>query len=173
MPPMVAAAEAPKVPFVSQLTDIKAQEWKKIGCGVASLAMIIDYYEPGTVLVNTLLKEGIAQGAYLKNAGWTYAGLIKLSRKYGLDGKSYDLGTLSKASAFAKFKESLSKGPVIASVFYKFDPKSPIPHLVVINRLVDGVIYYNDPAAKSADKQISVADFQKGWKQRFIVIRPA
>ncbi len=146
--------------------------WQQQGCGITSLAMVIDFYKPGTVSVNTLLGQGIAAGAFLNNVGWTYAGLIQVSKKYGLDGKTYDFASLSTASAFAKFKEQLKTGPVIASVHYKFDPKSPLPHLVVIDGITNGIVYYNDPAAKTGQKQISAADFQTSWKKRFIVIRP-
>ena len=166
------ASVIPVVPFYSQFKDIQAAAWQKIGCGVTSLAMVIDYYKPDAVSVDALLKQGIAEGAYLKSAGWTYKGLIQLSQKYGLDGKSYDLGTLTGDAAFTQLKAYLKDGPVIASVHYKFDPKSTIPHLVVINGVDNGVIYYNDPAAKTGEKQISATDFLKGWKKRFIVIRP-
>jgi ABC-type bacteriocin/lantibiotic exporter with double-glycine peptidase domain len=57
-------------------------------------------------------------------------------------------------------------------VHYKFDPKSTIPHLVVVDGIVGGVVYYNDPAAKTGEKQISTADFLKGWKKKVIVVRP-
>jgi len=162
----------PDVTFYSQFKDIQAPDWKKIGCGVTSLAMIIDYYKPDTVSVNTLLKQGIKNGAYLKNAGWTYNGLISLGNKYGLDGESYDLASQSDASAFKKLGLYLKDGPIIASVHYKFDPKSTIPHLVVITGIEKGLIYYNDPAAKIGGKTISSSDFLKAWKKRFIVIRP-
>ena len=162
----------PDVPFYSQFKDITSTTWQKVGCGVTSLAMVIEYYQPQTVSVNTLLKQGIAAGAYLNNAGWTYAGLIGLSQKYGLDGKSYDLAALDSTTAFAQLKTYLDDGPVIVSVHYKFDPKSTIPHLVVINGIENGTLHYNDPAAAAGDKEISVADFLKGWKKRFIVIRP-
>ena len=132
--------------------------------------MVVDYYKPA-VSVDTLLTQGVAVGAYSK-AGWTYAGLISVSKKYGLDGTSYDLAKSGTKVAFAQFKEKLKDGPVIASVHYKFDPKSTIPHLVVIDAIVDDVVYYNDPAAKVGNKQISTTDFLKAWKKRFIVIRP-
>lgn len=163
----------PSVTFYSQFKDIQAPDWKKIGCGVTSLAMIIDYYKPNTVSVDALLKQGIKNGAYLKNAGWTYSGLISLGNKYDLHGESYDLASQSDTAAFKKFKSYLKDGPVIASVHYKFDPKSTIPHLVVITGIEKDLVYYNDPAAKTGDKTISSADFQKAWKKRFIVIRPA
>jgi len=168
----IATSTISTVPFYSQFKDITSAAWQKVGCGVASLAMIIDFYKSDTVSVNALLKQGIAENAYLKNAGWTHKGLIQLSKKYGLGGNSYDLSKLSTKASFAEFKNQLKDGPVIASVHYKFDPKSTIPHLVVINGIEGDTIYYNDPAAKTGQKQISTADFLKAWKKKFIVIRP-
>lgn len=165
-------SKIPDVPFLSQFTDIQAPEWKKVGCGVTSLAMVINYYKPDAVLVNTLLKQGIKEGAYLTNAGWTYKGLISLGNKYGLEGESYGFAELSDKAALDKFKTHLKDGPVIASIHYKFDPKSTIPHLVVINSIENNIVYYNDPAAKAGGKTISIEDFSKAWKKRFIVMRP-
>ena len=166
------SAVIPNVPFYSQFRDITSPKWQKVGCGVASLAMVIDYYKPA-VSVNTLLQQGIAAGAYLQNAGWTYKGLISLSQKYGLDGSSYDLGKSDSKVAFEQFKKYLQDGPVIASIHYKFDPKSSIPHLVVIDGIKGDYIYYNDPASKKGGEKILVVDFLKAWKKRFIVMRPA
>lgn len=160
------------VPFYSQLNDIQSPDWKKRGCGVASLAMLIEYYRPGTVSVNTLLKQAIISGAYLQNAGWKHRDLALLSKKYGLEGKNYDLSSSTKDVAFAEISEFLKDGPVMASIYYKFDPKSTIPHLVVINSIVGDTVYYNDPAEKNGGKQISTDDFRKGWKKKFIVVRP-
>ncbi len=165
------APSVPSVPFYSQFKDITSPTWQKVGCGVASLAMVIDYYKPA-VPVNTLLKQGVASGAYLPSAGWTYKGLIDLAKKYDLEGKSFDLGKSDSKIAFESFKKQLKNGPVIASVHYKFDPKSTIPHLVVINGIEGDMLSYNDPAAKEGAKKISVEDFLKAWKKRFIVIKP-
>lgn len=162
----------PEVPFYSQFKDISAVKWQKVGCGIASLAMLIEYYNPDSVSVDTLLKQGIASGAYQKNAGWTHKGLIQLSKKYGLDGKSYDLSSLSTKVAYARFADELADGPVMASIHYKFDPKNPIPHLVVIDGIKDGIVYYNDPASNGGEKQITVAKFLGAWKKKFIIVRP-
>ncbi len=164
--------KAQKVPFFSQFLDIDAVEWKKKSCGIASLAMVIEYYKPETVSVNSLLQQGILNGAYLKNLGWIHQRLALLSETYGLQGLSYDLSGTDKKIAYGQFKDFLKDGPVIASVHYKFDPASTIPHLVVINGFEGDTIYYNDPAASSANKKISATDFLKAWKKRFIVIRP-
>ena len=169
----MSASNVPDVPFYSQFKDIRSPQWQKVGCGITSLAMIINYYDPNAVSVNALLSEGIASGAYEQNVGWIYAGLINLSQKYGLDGTYHDLSGLDTQTAFDQFQNYVKTGPVILSVHYKFDPKSTIPHLVVIDAVNDGVVYYNDPAAKNGEKQISVADFLKGWKRKVIVIRPA
>ena len=169
--PLVLPA-VPVVPFYSQFKDIQSPKWQKVGCGVTSLAMIIEYYKPDTVSANTLLEKGVARGAYDKNAGWIYVGLIGLSQEYGLDGDFYDLGKLGPKAALEQFKKYSKDGPVIASVHYKLDPKNSIPHLIVVNGIDDETVYYNDPASKEGGQEISVDDFLKAWKKRFIVIRP-
>lgn len=161
------------VPFYSQFTDITAPEWKKIGCGIASLAMLIEFYEPGSITVDGLLNEGISAGAYLNDAGWIHSGLINLSKKYGLTGASYDMAGLSMDKAFMKLESVLVDGPVMVSVHYTFDPKNPIPHLVIINGVADGKVYYNDPAEKAGGGSISITKFQSSWKKRYIEIREA
>lgn len=168
----ITIQNAPTVPFYSQFKDIRALSWQKNSCGVASLAMLIEYYKPGIVSVNKLLTQAIDSGAYRQDVGWKHRELALLSKKYGLEGKNYDLSSSDKKIAFAQFKDFLEDGPVIASVYNKFDPKSTVPHLVVINGIKGDTIYYNDPAAKNGGKEISTADFLKGWKKRFIVVRP-
>src|SRR3989344_8293245 len=55
-PPVVSQVRT--VPFYSQFSDIRDAKWQKLGCGIADLAMLIEFYKPGMVSVNTLLKEG-------------------------------------------------------------------------------------------------------------------
>jgi ABC-type bacteriocin/lantibiotic exporter with double-glycine peptidase domain len=171
--PAVATSSVPiDVPFFSQFKDIQSPKWQKVGCGIASLAMIIDFYKPNAVSTNALLKQGIAAGAYDYDAGWIYAGLIGLSRQYDLDGAYYNLTMFDSEVAYAKLAQHLKSGPVIASVHYKFDPKSTIPHLVVLNAIEGGRVYYNDPAATTGGKSISKTAFLKAWKKKIIDIRP-
>lgn len=167
-----SSAEVFSVPFYSQFTDITPVAWKKIGCGVASLAMLIEFYKPGTVVVDTLLQEGISADAYLQNAGWTYAGLIGISKKYGLGGMSHDIAGMSMDAAFTKLESALEEGPVMVSVHYTFDPKNPIPHLVVATGVKDDMVYYNDPADVFGGGSVSITQFKSAWKKRYIEIRP-
>lgn len=163
--------DVPDVPFYSQFYDISSPKWQKLGCGIADLAMLIEFYNPGVVSVDTLLQEGIASGAFIDGAGWSHRGLALLAQSYDLQGQSYDLSHLDMDTAFAQLEEVLREGPVIASVRYKLEPQNPIPHLVVINGVSGSVVYYNDPAAVSAGQKISIQNFTKAWKKRFIVVR--
>jgi ABC-type bacteriocin/lantibiotic exporter with double-glycine peptidase domain len=161
----------PVVPFYSQFADISSAKWQKVGCGITSLAMLISYYKQTPVSVDTLLTEGVKAGAY-SNAGWTYSGLLQVAKQHGLTGTANDLSASGSAAAYASFTRALVNGPVIASVHYKFEPKNPIPHLVVVNAVKNGLVYYNDPAAKTGQKTISVETFRASWKMRYITIRP-
>ena len=159
------------VPFYSQFADISAAKWKKVGCGITDLAMVINYYKPGAVTVDTLLAQGLAAGAYRSNAGWTYQGLIDVSKSYGLDGSYFDLAGLPDDIALARLKAEVSNGPIIASVHYKFDPKNPIPHMVVVNDIIGDTVYYNDPAQKRGEKQIALSTFLSAWKKRALIFQ--
>jgi hypothetical protein len=74
--------------------------------------------------------------------------------------------------AFRAFADVLEDGPVMASVHYTFEPTNPIPHLVVITGVKDGLVYYNDPAEASGGGSLSIAKFQSAWKKRYIDIKP-
>jgi predicted double-glycine peptidase len=71
-------------------------------------------------------------------------------------------------TAFAALETEVKNGPVMASVHYTFKATNPIPHLVIINGVQNGLVYYNDPAADGGGKSISVAQFKEGWKKRYI-----
>lgn len=159
------------VPFHSQLSEIASYEWQMQGCGVASLAMEIDFFKPKTASVMKLLKEGLSSGAYVKNVGWSHQGLADLAEKYGLEGKVHDFSKLKKDMAFAELADSLSGGPVIASIYNKFNPKSTLGHLIVVTGFDEDYVYYNNPASTGGEKKIGVTDFLSGWKKRYITIR--
>jgi uncharacterized protein YvpB len=165
------SALARTVPFYSQFTDISAPEWRKIGCGITSLAMLIDFYKPA-VAVDVLLNEGIESGAYVNDAGWSHSGLIALAKDYGLTGEARYLTGESMADAFANLKQAVEEGPVMVSVHYTFEPTNPIPHLVVVTDIDEQGVHYNDPAEKSGDGVITTEKFQNSWKKRYIEIRP-
>lgn len=159
------------VPFYSQFADISDSTWKKVSCGVASLAMLIDYYAPA-VDPDTLLNEGIANGAYIESAGWSHAGLISLAKARGLTGETVSLSHLSMTEAFSALETAVEEGPVMVSVHYTFEPTNPIPHLAVITDIQGDTVYYNDPAEKLGGGSLSSEKFKRAWKKRYIEIRP-
>ncbi len=160
------------VPFFSQFDDISQPSWRKVACGVASLAMLVEYYKPGVATADTLLAAGIAADAYTDN-GWSHAGLIGLAEDLNLRGSTQSLSHLSAADAFDTLADVVTEGPVMVSVHYTFEPTNPIPHLVVVTHIADGYVHYNDPAEKRGNGFISAEKFQRAWKQRYIEIRPA
>jgi len=164
--PIVAA-----VPFYSQFADISNPSWQKVGCGIASLAMLMDYYG-SAVPPDTLLKEGIAAGAYIESAGWSHAGLIALASSYGLSGETITLYEKTSEAAYQALNAAVAEGPVLVSVHYTFEPTNPIPHLAVITDVSNTHVYYNDPAEVTGGGVITKEKFQSAWKKRYIEIRP-
>lgn len=167
-----AKAAIPKLPFYSQFVDITSPSWKKVSCGIASIAMVIDHYSDESVVPDELLTRGINAGAYIDSAGWSHQGLINLAKPYGLTGQTLSYSNLSMSEAFTKLEAAVMEGPVIASVHYTFEPTNPIPHLVVITGIKDGLVYYSDPAEETGNNYLSAEKFKRSWKKRYIEIRP-
>lgn len=161
------------VPYYSQFQDIPRIEWQSEGCGVASLAMELEYYRPKGVSVTKVLLQALEFGAYTPDVGWKHKELSALAELYGLSGKNYDFTGADNATAFSRFKDFLASGPIIVSIHNKFNPKATLGHLVVVVGMTeDGVISYHDPAyGNKTERKISQSDFLRGWKKRFITVR--
>ena len=173
VPPKSVSKAVPDVPFFSQSADIHSPEWRSRACGVASLAMVVELYYPGRTTPQDLLEKGLESGHFLYGIGWTHQGLATLAIAHGLhNSRPYDLSHMSMKEAYRRLSESLESGPVIASVFHKFDPQSPIPHLAVINGIDGNRVFYNDPDESSGGGVISAGEFMAGWKKRFIAVHP-
>ncbi|MFA6325152.1 MAG: C39 family peptidase [Candidatus Paceibacterota bacterium] len=173
VPPIIAPISMPyDVPLYSQISDISSIEWKQRGCGVADVAMIVNFYKPKTTTVQKVLEHGISMGAYQKNVGWKHDGLASLAKKYDMEGKALDFSKIDKDNAFEQFQNIIKEGPAIASIHRNFDPNLSFGHLIVITGFDDNLIYYNDPGKRDGIRNVSIVDFMKGWKRRLIVIRP-
>ena len=160
------------VPFYSQFADIPRVEWRAEGCGIAAMAMEIEFYKPNSVSMTDLILQALKLGAHTPGVGWKHKELAALAGLYGLDGKNYDLTKMSGQEAFGDFKNRLAEGPVIVSIHNKFDPRATLGHLVVVTGMDNGMIFYHDPAyGNKIAKMISEKGFMKGWKQRFITVR--
>lgn len=157
-----------EVPFYSQFDDIAWPTWQGRACGVANLAMVIDYYRETPPEPQTLLEQGVDAGHYIADVGWSHRGLVQLAERYGVTGTLHGFSGMTKDAAYHRLRTILANGPVIASVHNEFDPTSTIPHLVVVRDIRDGNVYYNDPAAGAGS--VSSDRFKRAWKQRVIAM---
>lgn len=160
------------VPLYSQIRDISWTEWQQKGCGVADVAMLVNYYKPETTNVQAVLENGIKSGAYVKNVGWSHDGLAKLASRYGLIGKVHAFWDYDRTTALSEFKKIIDEGPAIASIHRNFDPKLSFGHLIVITGYDENFVYFNDPGKKDGIRTVPVSQFMNGWKRKLIVIRP-
>jgi hypothetical protein len=172
------------VPFVSQQA-YRDPEWRRFGCGTASLKMVFDFWH-GQDPVNrtddaeSIYATGLAAGAFDPAVGWRHAGLVGLATSLGYDAYSRDFGPRSAQpksgpDAVAELASELRRGPVIASVYRDFDPSRGGGHLVVITGTRDMTIHLNDPLpADERDGRctIGVPVFLPAFKHRYIVVRP-
>lgn len=156
----------------SQHLDLSHDEHKLKGCGIACLAMLLGDQSPG---LDELYHLGLEQGAYISGVGWSHTGLVNLAKHFGLDNsRNYDLAALSLDEAITKLKTELKNGPVVVSVFPKFDPGSRDGHLVILLSLSDAKAEVLDPDTtdRTQIRQTIPADrFLNAWKKRLIVVR--
>jgi hypothetical protein len=172
------------VPFVSQQVYTNP-EWRRYGCGIASLKMVLDYWhrqDPRnrTDEVDNLYAAGVASGAFNPAFGWVHAGLVGLGRSLGYDGFNLDFapnGRTPKSAedALKQLEIELGQGPVIASVYRGFDPARGGGHLVVVTDVSGGTIGLNDPEPlheSDGRRLMPVPQFLLAFKNRFIVVHP-
>lgn len=164
------------VPAYSQYLDVKNRAWKRRSCGIVALKMVLDFLESKRATARTfprLIKKGARMHAYIRNVGWSHAGLARIAMRYGLESKNYDWFRESSRSAFKKMIRFLKQGPVIASIYRNLNPNTH-GHLVVVTGFQKNIVYYHDPDSKARNaipRKVSLKKFLKGWKRRIIVVR--
>ncbi len=173
------------VPFVSQQVYANPQR-RRFGCGIASLKMVLDYWHEQdqanlTDEAELLYASGLAAGAFNPEFGWLHAGLAGLAAAHGYLAYNLDFGPKSRSplrgdQALAELTAELAAGPVIASAFRDFDPVQGGGHLVVVTGISGDAISLNDPEPDDelrGRRLLTQRDFLRGFKHRFIVVRPS
>lgn len=169
------------MPYYSQYGSTIPLNWKNRGCGIVALKMLFDYWhsknsENKTVALKNLLGNG-GKDAFIKDVGWSHAGLVSIARDYGYDGFNKDL-VLSGADAnegFRQLKNDLKYFPIMASVWNQFDPARGGGHLVIVTGIHAKKVYIKDPGEeneKSGFKTLPEQEFIKAFKRRYIAIYP-
>lgn len=180
---MATATNKPKEKtfLLSQHLDFKNEKYRGNGCGIVSLLMLMRYWQSkGMPEKNTLpspdqlYKIGLERGAYVKDVGWSHAGLAELAKYYGFgQSQNFDWAKERPTIALAKLKRELKNGPVLASVFYQYKLGNG-GHLVVLESLTRDKVKVWDPDKKDRikiEKTMSLGEFLKAWKRRIIIVR--
>jgi uncharacterized protein YvpB len=157
-----------KTPHISQILDITKKEWNSSACGIASLAMVLEFHlgKENTPSVDRLLEEGLFLGGFKKDIGWIHNSLVLLAHNHGLHSyhqefRSHFIDLEKKVGEISSFEEKLvsdglnkikneilKDNPVIVSVRSLFG-KNKDSHIIVITGIeIDGDeilgFYYND-----------------------------
>lgn len=132
--------------------------WSDRACGVACIAMILEFATGEPASVVDLLHEGRTQGAYC-DRGWLHAGLAKLLASLGIAATAGQLGTVDDLAPILR-----SGSLVIASITLQFPMDgSQGGHLVLVtgvtcdaDRVVS--IHFNDPSRWGAHNNVVPAE---------------
>lgn len=161
----------------SQRLDFKNKLWQKNGCAIASLLMLMEYLpSAGRKLptLNDLYQVGLNRGAYIPKVGWRHSGLVGLAKIYGFKtSRAFDLAKLSDEEAQKILQTELKIGPVLASVFYNYEPGQG-GHIVCLLSLNKVKAVVLDPDSQTKDgvlKELPTEKFISAWKKRFIAVR--
>jgi ABC-type bacteriocin/lantibiotic exporter with double-glycine peptidase domain len=167
------------VPRYSQYLDVKNRFWQPRSCGIVALKMVLEYWHRAGKIAHSpsipaLNRAGHKLGAYIRNVGWSHVGLVRLARRYGMDGVKYDWSLLSGREALKKLPPLMRRGPVLASV-WRYPKKRQGGHLVVLADVAGNRVYLLDPAATHKNeiaRTVSRQEFVTEWKRHIIVLFP-
>lgn len=173
------------VPFSSQYADLGRHEWRARGCGIASLKMVMDFWHRKdrscrAPSLDDLLNTGLEIGAYREGVGWIHRGLVEIAKRYGYDGYNGDFaekGSTPKSAtdAWRAVVSELERGPVMVSVYSRFDPASRDGHLIAVSGWDGQLVSFNDPEQiqeREGRRALALKPFLVAFKRRIIVIRP-
>ncbi len=165
-----------RVPAYSQFLDVKSPGWSHRACGIVAVKSIIEYFlgeEKNVPNIDDLIKIGLSLDAYQPGKGWRHDGLVDIARRYNLQGAARDYAHLPESKAFAILEQVLRRRPCIVSIFKDFNPTNG-GHLIVVTRITNKHVYYNDPAAKTRKhvrRKRPIKHFLRGWRKRLIDTR--
>lgn len=166
------------VPSYSQYLDVPEEKWRGRSCGVIALKMLLDYSKNKTLTdsptVQTIIRLGLSQKAYIPGIGWKHKGLVRIAHHFHFRAKNFDWANQSKKIALDKLFRLLDKQPIIASIYQDVKTKKG-GHLVVLTGVdrPKEKLFMIDPAEKTRKKEnrhLSIKTFMSCWKQRIIVI---
>jgi len=161
-----------EVPHFGQFYNIEDDKWQGRSCGIASLAMVLDYYGV-KVDLNELIEKALVLGGYVEGVGWKHQVIVDLAKEYGFKSERTEDDKVENLVAALNKNE-----PVVVSIHKSFDPENG-GHLAVLcgyfatdEEGVEG-FYVNDPIGpqyKHKYQLIELEKFMDCWKKRAIYI---
>ena len=168
------------VAWYSQWQVFRQDDYTSRGCGIVALRSIMEFWKPELVHVSfdELFAQGVARDAYLRGIGWKHPGLVELARHYGLAGHNADWAAQSRTprtreESLDLLIAELARGPIIASVWTRFNPVTKTGHLVVVTGYDEGMVLLNDPAARTEETgrlAMTRERFLDAFRQRYICV---
>jgi len=111
--------------------EIETGMQKKV-CGIMCVAMILTTHKKDFGTIQGLICQAKELDAYIPGIGWDHRGLVKVLKKYEVEGERFDIKGLENKPQ--KIKEYLDQNKVlIASVGKGFSDNLTSTHLVVIH----------------------------------------
>ena len=173
------------IPYYSQYRDVKDAEWQSRACGVVCLKMLLDARGVKTPLLDEMIQDGVALGAYSEN-GWLHDGLIVLGAKYGGElyrkefrNKDADTETVERLNreGIDMILHELEAGrPVIVSAIKNFEISNKFHMVLVVGaEIQEGIVkgfYYHDPDSYTETmgsyQFVPISTFSTAWRRMAI-----
>lgn len=174
------------LPYFSQHADVTDPEWRSRACGIACLAMIIEYYKKtGFKTLDSLIEHGVSIDAFTTQ-GWSHPRLVIMAHNYGVLGymEEFRSGKPEYHEEFfgkgiEKIVNHLKNGhPVIISTYRNWTEEGKFHMVVLTGYLADdnGIIgfYYSDPDAADAEtgkgRFVDFNMFKERWRRLVIFL---
>ncbi|MEK7531717.1 MAG: papain-like cysteine protease family protein [Patescibacteria group bacterium] len=164
------------VPFHSQY-EISNREWNTRSCGMASLAMVIEFLGSPRVDLFSLVEEGREKGGYQLNIGWKHDYFLQKAKEEGFVGVREEKMNIEEG--VLKLQSALEKGVApIVSGRKRFFGEERASHLVVLTGFggegKDFYFLYHDPEMldehRGAYRKVSLSDFKNDWRKMAIFL---
>jgi hypothetical protein len=117
------------VPYISQYSNSFDEDWKNRSCGIASIAMLLGFYNLDDSSPMNLVHEGIAIGGYCNN-GWFHESLVRILRNHGVNAYAQEFRSVSvdyEQKTFSKnpFEQKMIDGG-LSKIIKEIDGGHPV-----------------------------------------------
>jgi hypothetical protein len=181
------------IPYYSQRTDVKDQEWQPRSCLIMAVKMVAEFLGAEAISADDLIKEGMLIDAW-DGKFWKHSEVIRLFRNHGISGYAQEFRAVDVDLETEEMKPAkeeslfLEKGlekivknldqnvPVIVSIYKYFTEKNRHHAVVIIGyEKEEGKLkgfYYHDPEAPDEkggqNLFVELEAFKNGWKKLVI-----